>query len=122
MLTVDSFAFAFSIHLLYTVALSSYPTQHPLLPTLCYLHIHTHTTRADSMREAARDIDKLIPQFFGSITTQVSQTCCRNLEPAHTIPRLYRRTNREVCASSGTLHYVNTLSESNYMHIGLIIR
>jgi hypothetical protein len=50
----------------------------------------------DCKAEAVTRIEALVPLCADSITSQVGQACSRNLEPAHTIPRLYRRTNREV--------------------------
>jgi hypothetical protein len=53
----------------------------------------------DCKAEAVTRIEALVPLCADSITSQVGQACSRNLEPAHTIPRLYRRTNREVSNS-----------------------
>ena len=65
------------------------------VPSLSLNNPYTHT-HTGSMTEAVNSIEQLIPQSAASIVSQVSQSCSRNLEPAHTIPRLYRRTNREV--------------------------
>ena len=40
-------------------------------------------------------LKELVPKY--ATWLEISQHCIQNLEPAHTIPRLYCRTNWEVC-------------------------
>jgi len=51
---------------------------------------------AEGLRETTGKLQELVPKYASCIVTKISQQCIHNLEPAHTIPRLYRRTNREV--------------------------
>lgn len=50
----------------------------------------------DGLKEAKDSVLQLIPDYATCVIKKVSQECVTNLEPAHTIPRLYRRTNKEV--------------------------
>ncbi len=49
-----------------------------------------------SLSEASSQIQGLVPDFVSLIVTGLSQLCMQNLESANTLPRLYRRTNKEV--------------------------
>ena len=50
----------------------------------------------EGLKETTSQLKELIPKCATCIVAKISQHCIQNLEPAHTIPRLYRRTNREV--------------------------
>ena len=50
----------------------------------------------ESLKETTSQLKELVPKYATCIVYKISQHCIQNLEPAHTIPRLYRRTNREV--------------------------
>ena len=51
----------------------------------------------EGLTESARRLLSTIPDMKRSIVQDVSKQCNQNLEPTHTVPRLYRRTNKEVC-------------------------
>ena len=51
---------------------------------------------AEGLTESAARLLMVIPHLKETIVRVVSKHCCQNLEPTHTIPRLYRRTNKEV--------------------------
>ena len=75
------------------------------------------------MVEVSGEIESLVPQFSSHITSQVSLSCIQNLEPAHTVPRLYRRTNREVrlanhalpTSMEHTLHYHSIIKAHHHL-------
>ncbi|CAI8025795.1 hypothetical protein GBAR_LOCUS14875 [Geodia barretti] len=73
-----------------------------VVPKLSLEAVKSPSLVQDCMAEAVRRIEGLVPLSADSITSQVGQACSRNLEPARTIPRLYRRTNREVSNSPYT--------------------
>ena len=50
----------------------------------------------EGLKETTSQLKELIPKCATCIVDKISQDCIQNLESAHTIPRLYRRTNREV--------------------------
>lgn len=61
----------------------------------------------DGLKEAKDSVLQLIPDYATCVIKKVSQECVTNLEPAHTIPRLYRRTNKEVPRQPSS--YVNNV-------------
>ena len=61
-------------------------------------------------------MQQVAPKYAARIIAEVSQQCIHNLEPAHTIPRLYRRTNREVPQTFSVLK-VEMYCLHSYMYI-----
>ena len=50
----------------------------------------------EGLREAGGKLLMVIPNLKKTIVHKVSKQCNQSLEATHTIPRLYRRTNKEV--------------------------
>lgn len=50
----------------------------------------------ESLEETRTRVQSLVPQLATQIVERVASLCMQSLEAAHAIPRLYRRTNREV--------------------------
>ncbi len=53
------------------------------------------------LEDMCRGLVELIPVLSDIATSTLVQQSVRNLDPVQTIPRLYRRTNREVCMLGG---------------------
>ena len=51
---------------------------------------------AESVVEGCDALLTVIPKFDTFVTDDVTQQCCLQLKNVNDIPRLYRRTNREV--------------------------
>ena len=51
-----------------------------------------------ALLEASDSIATLVPKFADLITDGIAALCKQELESAHILPRLYRRTNKEVRA------------------------
>ena len=50
----------------------------------------------EGLQETTGQLQLVVPKFATLITDRVSRQCIHCLESAQTIPRLFRRTNREV--------------------------
>lgn len=60
----------------------------------CNLLLILPTT--EGLEEAVGQLQQVVPKYAALIVDRVSRQCIHCLEAAQTIPRLYRRTNREV--------------------------
>ena len=49
-----------------------------------------------SIYETSSQIHQLVPKFSGVIVTGLAKLCMQSLKSANTLPRLYRRTNKDV--------------------------
>lgn len=63
--------------------------------TVCILHYIIITILAEGLKGAIDQLQHVVPKLSSMITDYVSHQCNSCLEGAQTIPRLYRRTNRE---------------------------
>lgn len=50
----------------------------------------------DGIKEACDSIESFLPKFETHVITQVADSCKQHLDAANSVPRQYRRTNREV--------------------------
>lgn len=50
----------------------------------------------EGLKEAMDQLQSVVPKYAALIIDRVSHQCIQCLEAAQTIPRLYRRTNRDV--------------------------
>jgi hypothetical protein len=57
---------------------------------------HINPTIADHLLENGRALEEVKGRFSNKIIEVISQECARGLDHVSTIPRLYRRTNKEV--------------------------
>ena len=54
------------------------------------------SSHTEGLTEAGGKLLMVIPNPKKTIVNKVCKQCNQNLEPTHTVPRLYRRTNKEV--------------------------
>ena len=57
-----------------------------------------------SLLEAKSQIQQLVPKFSSLIVSSIAELCMQGLESANTLPRQYRRTNKEVRVSQSVIH------------------
>ena len=68
-----------------------------LIILLCYgFLLNNALPTTEGLREALEQLQLVVPKYAALIIDRVSHQCIQCLETAQTIPRLYRRTNREV--------------------------
>ncbi|CAG2199435.1 COG2 [Mytilus edulis] len=67
-----------------------------LKPRLCALGVDNVDSLLDNIRESNDQIKSELPQFQSYIVQDVCSKCAVHLKQVNDIPRLYRRTNREV--------------------------
>ncbi|XP_076099685.1 conserved oligomeric Golgi complex subunit 2-like [Mytilus galloprovincialis] len=67
-----------------------------LKPRLCALGVDNVDSLLDNIRESSDQIKSELPQFQSYIVQDVCSQCAVHLKQVNDIPRLYRRTNREV--------------------------
>ena len=56
--------------------------------------------RLDALGISIQEMDKLVPKITQLIIDELSSQCCAHLKNVSDIPRLYRRTNREIPTKS----------------------
>ena len=54
--------------------------------------------KSDSLKESCENLDNEVPAFGNYIVDGIGNQCSTHLKLVSDIPRLYRRTNREVIA------------------------
>ncbi|CAH1263348.1 COG2 [Branchiostoma lanceolatum] len=65
-------------------------------PRIAAVGVKNTDVLTDALGESKELISQELPGFCGYIVQQIAEHCVVNLKPANDIPRLYRRTNREL--------------------------
>ncbi|XP_048586223.1 conserved oligomeric Golgi complex subunit 2 isoform X2 [Nematostella vectensis] len=95
---------AFFVHLLVDVInLSKKIPEHfnnVILPKLARIGLKDTTILTDALEDSVKTLTALVPSLENTIIKQVSNRATQGLDAVRNIPRLYRRTNREVPANA----------------------
>ncbi|XP_064402845.1 conserved oligomeric Golgi complex subunit 2-like isoform X2 [Halichondria panicea] len=90
--------------LLVIADLEQLSTQSPNLAKMAHPHIPSSAESMvqEGLEDARQQLDSLVPRLATLVVEEIASECSKSLESAQTIPRLFRRTGRQVPSKPST--------------------